>query len=72
MIVLKESNLHKKVAQLLVVRASGYALDSQRKFPQWELNNFELKQLLEEGIGGVILFGGTTVELHNRTEKLRN
>ena len=72
MIVLKESDLHKKVAQLLVVRASGYVLDSQRQFPQWELKNSELKQLLEEGIGGVILFGGTTFELQNRTKTIRS
>ena len=70
MIALKESVLRKNVAELLVVRASGHALDSQRKYPQWEFKNNELKRLLREGIGGVILFGGTTFELEQRTKTL--
>ena len=72
MIALKESVLRKNVAELIVIRASGHGLDSQRGYPQWELNNYELKRLLEEGIGGVILFGGNTIELQQRTKQLRS
>ncbi len=68
---MKESDLRKDVAKLLIVRASGHALDSQRQYPKWELKNCDLKRLLKEGIGGVILFGGTTIELEQRTKTLR-
>ncbi len=64
------NNLKTKVAELLVVRASGHLFDSQRNFPKWELSNSELKRLLAEGIGGVILFGGTSFELTNRCRML--
>ncbi|AAP99179.1 MULTISPECIES: glycoside hydrolase family 3 protein [Prochlorococcus] len=63
-------DLRQKVAQLVVVRASGHALDSQRKYPSWELSNSELKTLLEEGVGGVILHGGTVHEIKDRCNKL--
>ncbi|WP_269622194.1 glycoside hydrolase family 3 N-terminal domain-containing protein [Prochlorococcus marinus] len=60
------------MAELLVVRASGYAYDSQRKYPQFELSNQSLKQLLGEGVGGVILYGGSVNELKERTNILRS
>ena len=72
MIALHERDLRRSVAQLLVVRASGHAFDSQRQFPKWELSNYELQQLLEEDVGGVILYGGTTIELQKRIEKIRS
>ena len=37
MIVLEESTLRKNVAELLVVRASGHAYDSQLQYPKKEL-----------------------------------
>ena len=65
------SNLRRQVAELLVLRASGHLSDHQRRYPQWELPNSTLQRLLEEGVGGVILLGGTAVELQQRTQQLQ-
>ncbi len=62
--------LPKLVAELLVVRASGHTDDKLREYPNWELPNNQLKELLRKGVGGVILFGGTTLELKHRCETL--
>ena len=75
MIALKENDLRKYVAELLVLRASGYLLDSQRQYPQWELENRDLERLLAEGVGGVILFGGmgaaaVKIWLNKRKERI--
>ena len=59
--------LQHEVASLVVVRASGSLDDRQRRYPQWELNNEKLKRLLQRGVGGVILLGGSAVELQQRT-----
>ena len=59
------------VAQLLVVRASGHASDRQRRYPRWELSNTALKDLLEAGVGGVILLGGSAIEVQQRCSSLR-
>ena len=63
--------LQHEVASLVVVRASGSLDDRQRRYPQWELNNENLKRLLQRGVGGVILLGGSAVELQQRTRQLR-
>ena len=63
--------LQRQVASLVVVRASGSMHDSQRRYPQWELNNAQLQDLLQRGVGGVILLGGSAVELQQRTRQLR-
>ncbi len=63
--------LRQKVSQLFVVRASGHIYDIQRDFPQWELTNKELRSLLKEGVGGVILVGGSAWELKSRCKILR-
>ena len=62
--------LQRKVAELIVVRASGHLADQQRRYPRWELNNADLERLLQLGVGGVILLGGSAVELQQRTEML--
>ena len=64
--------LQRQVASLVVVRASGSLNDRQRRYPQWELNNAELQGLLQRGVGGVILLGGSAVELQQRTRQLRS
>ena len=64
--------LRRRVASLLVVRASGHGGDRQRRYPRWELANAELKRLLESGVGGVILLGGSSVELRQRCLQLQN
>lgn len=68
----QQMELRRKVAELLVVRASGHALDSLREYPSWELSNQELENLLREGVGGVIFYGGTVNEIQERTAKLRS
>ena len=65
------SDLRQQLASLLVVRASGHRRDSQRRYPRWELTNEELRALLEAGVGGVILLGGSAEELRLRCEQLR-
>ena len=69
---MQESDLRKSVAELLVIRASGHLFDSQRLYPQWELNNKELKRLLGIGVGGVILFGGSAHEVEQRSKTLKS
>ena len=64
-------SLRRRVAELLVLRASGHLSDQQRRYPQWELPNSELQRLLQNGIGGVILLGGSAVELQQRTQQLQ-
>ena len=53
------SALERQVAELFVVRTSGYLTDEQRRYPQWELSNAEIRSLLEQGVGGVILREGS-------------
>ena len=65
------NSLRRRVAELLVVRASGHLSDQQRRYPQWELPNSELQRLLRDGVGGVILLGGSAVELQQRTQQLQ-
>ncbi len=59
------------IHQLLVVRASGTLADHQRGYPRWELPNGELQRLLEAGVGGVILLGGSAAEVALRCAQLR-
>ncbi len=63
--------LREAVAELFVVRASGYLQDAERQYPKWELSNKKLKNLLYEGLGGVILYGGNTSELKERCKTLQ-
>ncbi|MEB3165047.1 MAG: glycoside hydrolase family 3 N-terminal domain-containing protein [Cyanobacteriota bacterium] len=63
--------LRRRVAELLVVRASGHLSDDQRRWPRWELDNASLRRLLAEGVGGVILLGASAAELRLRTDQLR-
>ena len=64
-------SLRRQLAQLLVLRASGYALDGQRRYPRWELSNDELQRGLAEGVGGVILLGGSAADLALRCRQLQ-
>ncbi len=65
-----KSQLRREVSELIIIRASGYNLDSQRLYPNLELSNSKLKRLLEAGVGGVIFFGGTLKELEIRCKVL--
>jgi len=68
---MNKSDLRRQVAELFIVRASGFNLDSQRLYPHLEESNSNLKRLLEEGVGGVILLGGTVKELEIRCNVLK-
>jgi len=63
-------SLRRRLAALLVVRASGHLADNQRRYPRWELANDDLRRLLAEGVGGVILLGGSAAEVRLRTRQL--
>jgi beta-glucosidase len=63
-------SLRRRLAALLVVRASGHLADDQRRYPRWELANAELRRLLADGVGGVILLGGSAAEVRLRTRQL--
>jgi len=68
---MNKSDLRRQVAELFIVRASGFNLDSQRLYPNLEESNTSLKRLLEEGVGGVIFLGGTVKELEIRCNILK-
>ncbi len=66
-------SLEAQIAQLLVVRASGYLFDHQRRYPQWELDQATLRHCVESlGIGGVIVLGGSAVEVGLRSQQLQS
>ena len=67
-----ESERRRAVARLVVIRASGHAEDRQRQYPRWEHSNAELRRLLQSGVGGVILLGGSATELQQRCRTLRS
>ena len=61
-----------QVAQMLVVRASGYLFDHQIQYPSWEPKADVLQQWLTElGVGGVILLGGSAGEIAWRCQQLQ-
>ncbi|MEM9771498.1 MAG: glycoside hydrolase family 3 N-terminal domain-containing protein [Cyanobacteria bacterium P01_D01_bin.73] len=64
--------LPKLVAQLLVVRASGMVFDQQIRYPVWEPIAETLRHWVQDlGVGGVILLGGSALELAQRTKQLQ-
>ncbi len=65
-------SLPKLVAQLLVVRASGMVFDQQIRYPVWEPQAKVLRHWVQDlGVGGVILLGGSALELAQRTQQLQ-
>ncbi|KJH72864.1 glycoside hydrolase family 3 protein [Aliterella atlantica] len=60
------------VAQMVVVRASGYLFDRQIQYPVWEPTAAKLQHLIELGVGGVIFLGGSAVELTLRAQQVQN
>ena len=65
-------SLKEQVAQMVVVRASGYLFDHQIQYPDWEPKAEILQSWLQElGVGGVILLGGSAGELALRTQQLQ-
>ena len=61
------------VAQMVVVRASGYLFDHQIQYPAWEPPTAKLRHLIEDlGVGGVIFLGGSAGELAIRSQQVQN
>ncbi|MDJ0897190.1 MAG: glycoside hydrolase family 3 N-terminal domain-containing protein [Xenococcus sp. MO_188.B8] len=66
-------NLRAKIGQMIVVRASGYLFDHQRRYPAWEADNQTLQRWLTElNLGGVILLGGSAIEVKSRSQQLQS
>jgi beta-glucosidase len=66
-------SLEHQVAQLVVVRASGFLFDHQIQYPQWEPSAATLKRWVSElGVGGVILLGGSAVEVGLRSQQVQD
>ncbi|MCC3596398.1 MULTISPECIES: glycoside hydrolase family 3 N-terminal domain-containing protein [unclassified Microcoleus] len=66
-------SLPELVAQMFVVRASGYLFDHQIRYRAWEPTADKLRYYLENlGVGGVILVGGSAAELAVRSHQLQN
>ena len=66
-------SLKEQIAQMIVVRASGYLFDHQIRYPAWEANNSQLQQWLKDlKLGGVILLGGSSIELQARSRQLQS
>lgn len=66
-------SLTQQVAQMVVVRASGYLFDNQIRYPMWEPETAVLQTWLQDwGVGGVILLGGSAAELSLRSQQLQN
>ncbi len=66
-------SLPELVAQMFVVRASGYLFDHQIRYPEWEPTADKLRYYLENlGVGGVILAGGSAAELAMRSHQLQS
>ncbi|MFB8790022.1 MAG: glycoside hydrolase family 3 N-terminal domain-containing protein [Potamolinea sp.] len=70
---LEELSLEQQVAQMVVVRASGYLFDHQILYPAWEPPSSLLQHWVQDlGVGGVILLGGSAGELAIRSQQLQD
>ncbi|HEY9819737.1 MAG TPA: glycoside hydrolase family 3 N-terminal domain-containing protein [Candidatus Sericytochromatia bacterium] len=70
---LNDLSLEEQVAQMVVIRASGYLFDHQIQYPAWEPSARQLQYYLQElNVGGVILLGGSAGELALRSQQLQN
>ncbi|NER19251.1 MAG: beta-glucosidase [Symploca sp. SIO1C2] len=65
-------SLEEQVAQMVVVRASGYLFDHQIQYPDWEPPAKQLQHWLQDlGVGGVILVGGSAGEVAIRSQQMQ-
>ena len=66
-------SLAEQVAQLIVVRASGYLFDHEIRRPRWEPKIATLKHWLKDlAMGGVIFADGSAGELALRSQELQD
>jgi beta-glucosidase len=60
------------IAQMIVVRTTGYLFDHQLQYPAWEANSVQLRHLVETvGVGGVIFLGASAAEMALKTAQLQ-
>jgi beta-glucosidase len=65
-------SLKEQIGQMVVVRASGYLLDRQIRYPAWEPPADKLRHWLQTlNLGGVILLGGSAAEISLRSQQLQ-
>jgi beta-glucosidase len=65
--------LSEQIAQMIVVRASGFLFDHEIRYPVWEPTAAVLQHWVKDlGVGGVILLGGSAGELALRTQQLQD
>jgi beta-glucosidase len=70
---LNQLSLERLVAQMFVVRASGFLFDRQIRYPAWEPPAAQLQYWIGElGVGGVILVDGSAAELMVRSQQLQS
>jgi beta-glucosidase len=70
---LDELSLEQLVAQMFVVRASGFLFDRQIRYPVWEPPAEKLRHWIRDlGVGGVILVDGSAAELMLRSPQLQS
>ncbi|MGB5897418.1 MAG: glycoside hydrolase family 3 N-terminal domain-containing protein [Geitlerinemataceae cyanobacterium] len=70
---LDELSLERLVAQMFVVRASGFLFDGQIRYPAWEPPAAQLQRWISDvGVGGVILVDGSATELMVRNQQLQS
>ncbi|PSO92465.1 MAG: beta-glucosidase, partial [Cyanobacteria bacterium SW_6_48_11] len=68
----KSLSLQEQIAQMIVVRASGYLFDHQIRYPHWEPPAATLQHWLQDlNLGGVILLGGSAGEIALRSQQLQ-
>ncbi|WP_017319216.1 glycoside hydrolase family 3 protein [Mastigocladopsis repens] len=66
-------SLAEQVAQMVLVRASGFLFDHQIQYPVWEPQAATLQHWVQDlGVGGVILLGASAGELAIRIQQLQN
>ncbi len=60
------------IAQMIVVRTTGFLFDQQLQYPAWEANGAKLRHLVETvGVGGVIFLGASAAEMALKTAQLQ-
>jgi beta-glucosidase len=70
---LETLSLEQQVAQMFVIRASGYLFDHQIRYPAWEPPAAELRHLVQDlGVGGVLLPVGNAGDLLLRTQQVQS
>jgi len=66
-------SLAEKVAQMVVVRASGHLFDGLIRYPVWEPPAAKLQHWIGDlGVGGVLLVDGSAADLAARTQQLQS